>query len=390
LDLIEQSVLTPPLEAYQLNTIRPTRVEINLSKIGANLQQIRQHIPAHTKVMGIVKANAYGHGLTDISKYLESQGVDSLGVGFLEEGIILRNIGIKIPILVLGGVLGYQIKYFVENNLDVTVSSLELAESINSKMEMNGRRARVHLKIDTGMGRIGISPENAPALAEKIVRLSHLDLVGLYSHFATADGNDDDYLYIQLDRFDKAIDRIKKKGIEVEQIHIANSGAIINAPESCYTTVRPGIALYGILPGENCKTNMKLETAFQLKSRIVFIKEVPAGIDISYGRTYTTKKRTRIGTIPIGYGDGYSRLLSNKSSVLIKGRRFPVVGTVTMDQLMIDLDETSDIHVGDEVTLIGSDGNDAITPWEIARIMGTIPYEVLCGISARVPRYYLE
>jgi len=388
LNLIDHSVLTPPLEAYQLNTIRPTRVEIDLSKIGSNVKQIRRQIPAGTKVMGIVKANAYGHGLTDISRYLESSGIDSLGVGFLEEGIILRNVGIKIPILVLGGVLGYQIKLFITNDLDVTVSSLELAESINAMMEANGRSARIHLKIDTGMGRIGISPENAPLLAEKIVKLPHLDLVGLYSHFATSDGNDNEYMYKQLERFDTAVRKIQSKGITVEHIHIANSGAIINAPESYYTTVRPGIALYGITPAEQMNTKMQLQTAFQLKSRIVFIKEIPSGVDISYGRTFTSKKRTRIGTIPIGYGDGYSRLLSNKSEVLIKGRRFPVVGSVTMDQIMVDLDEATDIHVGDDVTLLGTDGTETITPWELARLMGTIPYELFCGISARVPRYY--
>lgn len=390
LNELEHSVLTPPLEAYNLETVRPTRVEIDLSKIGNNLRQVRARIPLGTKIMGIVKANAYGHGLTDVSRYLEAQGVDSLGVGFLEEGIILRKVGVTIPIVVLGGVLGYQIKLFLAHNLEVTVSSLELAETINHMIGQNQARARVHLKIDTGLGRIGISPENAPALAEKIVRLPHLELVGIYSHFATSDGSDNEYMYVQLERFDRALGKIRQNGIEVEQIHIANSGAIIQLPESCYSTVRPGIALYGMTPAENQQTSMRLEPAFHLKSKMVFIKEVQAGVTISYGRTYTTMKRTRIGTIPIGYGDGYSRRLGNRGEVIIKGRRFPVVGAVCMDQIMVDLGDATDVHVGDDVTLIGNDGSEVITPWEVSRIMGTIPYELLCGISARVPRYYFH
>jgi alanine racemase len=388
LSLPEHSVLTPPLEAYHLHTVRPTRVEISLSAIGSNLREIRRAIPVGTGIMAIVKSNAYGHGLTDIARYLEAQSADSLGVGFLEEGIILRNVGVRIPIVVLGGVLGYQIRFFIENDLDVTVSSLELAESINDTMNGSKGKARVHLKIDTGMGRIGISPENAPALAEKIVRLPHLDLVGIYSHFATSDGSDDEYMLHQLERFETALTAIRRLGIEAEQIHIANSGALINAPQSCYTTVRPGILLYGISPSESTGTLIDVQPALRFVSKVVFIKEVPSGTHISYGRTYTTRRRTRIATIPVGYGDGYSRLLSNKSDVLINGTRYPVVGTVCMDQIMVDISDASDIHVGNDVTLIGSEGAESITAWELSRSMGTIPYELCSGISARVPRYY--
>jgi alanine racemase len=364
-----------------------TRAEINITSLRHNFEGIRKKIGFKVKVMGIVKANAYGHGIVEVSRSLEEFGIDCLGVGFQEEGIFLRNHGIKIPILVLGGVLGDQIRQFLEYDLDITVSSVEIAERIEMEVKTNNnRRARVHLKIDTGMERIGVHSSNAPQFIERVLNLKHIDVLGIYSHFATADHKDKTFANEQLSRFKEIIGYLDKAGIDIPFKHIANSGAILDMPESYYTMVRPGIMLYGIYPSRETSESIFLEPVLSFKSKVVFIKEVPAGRSISYGREYTTNKLTRIATIPVGYGDGYSRRLTSRSEVLIRGKRYSVVGTVCMDQLMVDIGLDDVIHVGDDVTLIGVEGKEFISAYNIADKLGTNPYEVLTGITARVPR----
>jgi alanine racemase len=352
--------------------------------------QIRGVTSPGIKIMGIVKANAYGHGLIEISKSLVANGVDYLGVGFLEEGIILRNAGITAPILVLGGVLGSQVREFLENNLEITVSSIEIAERIEHEVQRENRnKARVHLKIDTGMERIGVHAETAQPFVERVSRMPHIDVVGIYSHFATSDERDKSFLNYQLKQFTELLEKIKSSGISIPEIHIASSGAILDSPETFFTMVRPGIVLYGIYPSQETSERFPVEPILTLKSNVVFIKEVATGTSISYGRKYFTKDKMRIATIPVGYGDGYSRGLTNIGEVLIKGQRHPIVGVVCMDQIMVDIGHESDVHVGDEVVLIGSSGNERISVWELALKSGTNAYEFLTGLAARVPRKYL-
>lgn len=341
--------------------MRLTRAEIDLQALRFNYDGIRQHVGRNIKLMGIVKANAYGHGIIEIAHALVSFGIDYLGAGFLEEGILLRKNGIKIPILVLGGVLGEQIRKFLEHDLEITVSSIELANRIEQEAQaVNSKKARVHLKIDTGMERIGVRAENAIQFIEKVASLKHLEIVGIYSHFASSDEKDKTFTYQQLELFDTLLKKISALGLDIPYKHIANSGAILDFPESYYSMVRPGIILYGLYPSTETSQKIKLKPVLSLKSKVVYLKEVPAGVGISYGRSYITSKKTKIATVSIGYGDGYSRRLTNKAEVIIKGKLYPVVGTVCMDQIMIDVGIDTDVHIGNDVILIGKDGDQII------------------------------
>ena len=370
--------------------MRLTRALIDLKSLRDNFEGIRKKIGPTVKVMGIVKANAYGHGIVEVSQALVGFGVDYLGVGFLEEGIELRRNGVGVPILVLGGVLGSHVHEFFEHDLEITVSSLEIAGHINQAAISLGKKATVHLKIDTGMERIGVRSEHAPAFIEAVSRLNHLNVVGLFSHFATSGERDRVFADEQVSRFNDVIEKIGSMGIEIPLTHMANSGAVLDLPEAYFSMVRPGMLLYGAYPTRETTESVPVSPVMQLKSNIVFIKEVPAARSISYGREYFTKDRTIIGTIPVGYGDGYGRRLTHKAEVLVHGRRFPIVGTICMDQIMVDLGLNSEIHVGDEVTLLGTDGNENISVWDLADGISTIPYEVFTGIAARVPRVYIS
>jgi len=371
--------------------MRLTHAEIDLGRLKNNFNMIKKAVSPRVKIMGIVKANAYGHGLVEISKALVSCGVDYLGVGFLEEGIKLRQEGLTAPILVLGGVLGSQVREFLDNNLEITVSSHEIADRIEQEVEReNRKRARIHLKIDTGMERIGVHAENALPFVERVSRMRHLEVVGIYSHLATSDEPDRSFMRYQLKRFTDLLARVKSAGIQIPEVHIASSGAILDSPETYFTMVRPGILLYGVYPSNEKKEHFPVEPILTLKSKIVFLKEVASGTSISYGRKYFTKDKMRIATIPIGYGDGYSRGLTNVGEVVIRGKRFPVVGVVCMDQIMVDVGHDTDIHVGDEVVLIGTNGDENISVWELASKSGTNAYEFLTGLAARVARQYIN
>jgi alanine racemase len=369
-----------------LKDIRPTHAIIDLTAIDYNIRQIR-NIVGPKQIMAIVKANAYGHGILEVSEQAIKSGVEYIGVGFLEEGIFLRQNDIDAPILVMGGILGYQVKKFIQYDLEMTVSSLELAKHINE--EMKKHKARVHLKIDTGMERIGVSYQFAVEFIKRVAMLKNIEIVGLYSHFSTSDESDTGFMHLQLQRFHEVIDQVKMLGIEIPLRHISNSAAIVSNFDCLYELVRPGIMLYGILPTSLNNEKVSLKPALSLISKVVFTKRVKANTAISYNRKYYTEKDTNIITVPIGYGDGYSRLLSNCSEVLIHGKRYPTVGAVCMDQLMVDVDDDV-INFGDEVILLGNMGDNKITAWEIAEKMGTIPYEVLCMINARVPRLYIR
>lgn len=367
--------------------MRLTRAEIDLRALRFNYEGIRKRIGTGVRIMAIVKANAYGHGIIETSKAFVRFGVDYLGVGFAEEGIALRKAGIKVPILVLGGVLGRQIGSFLEHHLEITVSSLDIARQIDEEVRKSGdKRAEVHLKIDTGMERIGVRSENAQKFIDDVCQLPGLSVRGLYSHFATADEADKTFAYEQLHRFEKVVTDAERAGHSIPYVHMANSGAILDMPQSYFTMVRPGIMLYGVYPSRETSESIPLQPVLSLRSAVVFLKEIAAGTSVSYGRRFIAPERTRIATVPVGYGDGFSRGLSGKIAVMIGGKRYPVVGTICMDQLMVDIGMDSPVHVGDDVTLIGADGNGSVGVWEHSETLGTIPYEVLTAISSRVPR----
>ncbi len=376
--------------------MRPTRAEINLTQLKINISEVKKLLNSKPKIMGIVKANAYGCGLVEISKSMVENGIDYLGVGFLEEGIQLRTNGIISPILVLGGVLGDQIEKFLAFDFEITVSSFELAQKINNEVQKNGKRkARIHLKIDTGMERLGVNFKHGVEFVERVARLKNLEIVGIFSHFATADDfyskNKNSFAHIQLQNFNYMLIEINKLKIEIPFKHIANSSATLFNSETHFNLIRPGIIFYGILDKKKTvKNNLNIFPILSFKSKIVFLKEVKKNTSISYGRTFFTNRNSKIATIPVGYGDGYYRTLSNKADVLINGKRCPIVGTICMDQMMVDVTNCVNVHIGDDVVLIGKNQNDEITIEELAKISHTISYEILTNISQRVPRVYLN
>lgn len=363
---------------------RPTWAEINLENLSYNFYQIKKLLSPSTKVMVTVKADAYGHGLIPVSRKLVSCGVDFLGVASIDEGIALRKAGIKLPILVMGLVLKKDLSPIFSYGLTTTVCDEDLASALNNKARALGRRVNVHIKVDTGMGRIGVPPQDAGELVKNIQKMKNLRIEGLFTHFAFADMNREFTLY-QLDLFDKLINRLKNTGIHIPLIHAANSIGLIDYRKSHFNMVRPGLVIYGLHPKENMKINFK--PVLGLKTKIVFVKKVPKGSGISYGHDYITKRKTTIVTLPIGYGDGYPRNLSNRSPVLIAGKRFKVSGRVCMDQVMVDVGPLP-VKVGDEAVLIGTQKKGKITTEELANLSGTIPYEIVCGLGSRIPRVY--
>lgn len=368
--------------------MRPTRAEVDLGALGFNIDQIRKKVGSRTKIMAVVKANAYGHGISEVANAAVAFGVDSLGVAFPEEGLLLRQNGIAGPVVVLAGIAPDQAGPCVDYDLEVAVPSLDIAQCVDDAARRRKKKAKVHLKVDTGMERIGVRAEEAPQFATTVAAMRHLEIVGVFTHFATSDSADKTFAYWQLERFQKAIDEMRAAGVEIPLRHIANSGAILDMPEACYDMVRPGVILYGIYPSKETSESFPVRPVMALRSKVILLKQVPANTSISYGRTYMTGRSTWVATVPIGYADGYSRLLTNKSEVLIRGRRYRTVGVICMDQLMVEVDSSTDVAVGDDVTLIGRDGAESITAWDLADRMNTIPYEILCAISSRVPRVY--
>ncbi len=365
---------------------RPTWAEIDLSCLGFNLTQIKRFVSPEVKIMPIVKADAYGHGLIEVSQYLLSQGIDYLGIATVDEGMILRDSGIGIPLLILGSITPEETEAVLEYNLIPTVCNLEVATRFNNLALQKNRHANVHIKIDTGMGRIGISCQEALDFFLKLKELPNLVIEGIWTHFASAE--EAEFTNTQLNRFNFVLGGLRQLGFNFLYIHAANSTAILRNKESHFNLVRPGLTLYGVYPDASLREIVELKPVMMIKTRTVFLKKVSAGQSISYGRTFITSRESLIATLPVGYGDGYSWLLSNRGVVLVKGMRVPVVGRVCMDQIMIDVTEVPDVKIGEEVVLVGQQGNERITAEELASMATTIPYEVLCKISPRIPRIY--
>ncbi len=370
---------------------RDTVVEVDLDAIKHNIGEFRRHLSSDVKIMAVVKADAYGHGAVSVAKAALSSGVDWLGVAFLDEALELRAAGIKAPILVMGYIPPRGIPVGIEKEISLTISSLEAAEMIVQQVQKKGKKAQVHLKIDTGMGRLGLALEEVIPAIERLKQIQGLHLQGLFTHFATADERDKTHTRTQYRRFSKIITQLREKGITFPIIHTSNSAAAIDLPEYAHNMVRIGIGMYGYYPSADVNHQVvNLQPALSLKTRIVHLKRPSAGEGVSYGRTYLSDGTRWIATLPIGYADGYSRLLSGKGEVLVKGRRVPVVGRICMDQLMIDVTEVMPVSPDEEVVVYGRQGTEAIFASEIANLLSTIPYEITCMISRRVPRIYLE
>jgi alanine racemase len=366
--------------------VRATWVEVNLSRLTKNLQAIRAHV-APAKVMIIVKANAYGHGLAEVAKHLSSSA-DYIGVAVLEEGILLRELGVTAPILVLGGIWGDQLPHYLQHDLTLTASSVERLEQIDTISRQMGLKAKVHLKIDTGMERIGVHYYNAHTILESSLRCSNVEVEGIFSHFANADSSDLAHARLQMERFNEVLQFYKNHSLPMPIRHMANSPAILQLPESYYDMVRPGIILYGVYPSSEIVRTVPVQPALAWKSRVVYFKVVNPGHPVSYGSTWQSDHPVRVVTLPVGYGDGYFRSLSNKTQVLILGKKYPQVGRICMDQMMVNI-ETDSAFNGDEVTLLGELDGESISAQDLADWAGTIPYEVLTNINTRVPRVYI-
>ncbi|MDD5495799.1 MAG: alanine racemase [Candidatus Omnitrophica bacterium] len=365
---------------------RQTWAEVDLKAIEYNFRQVRRLVGNNVKIMAVVKANAYGHGTVEVSEVFERLGVDYLGVATTDEAVRLRDHGVMSPILVLGHVLPSEIKAAVSKDITLTLCGDELLKEIKRETA-GGLKAKVHIKIDTGMGRIGIWHEEALNFIKNLAQHKNIIIEGIYTHFSSA-GRDSFFTTYQLESFEALLSQLEEFDIRIPLKHAANSIATVDFKKSHLNLVRPGLILYGMYPKHTFPKLIKLKPAMSFKTRIVFIKDTPPGRSISYGRSFITQKHTRIATLPVGYADGYGRNLSNKADVLIRAQRAPVIGRVTMDQTMIDVGHVKGVKVGDEVILIGKDGRNEIRMEKLARLAGTIAYEVVCAISNRVPRIY--
>jgi len=371
--------------------VRPTYVEVNLSRLTENYRAI-EHAVAPAKIMPILKANAYGHGLVEVAQHVVSLGAPYLGVAFLEEGILLRQAGITTPILVLGGIIGNQVPLFLQHDLTLAASSVEKLTQIDEAARQMGVRAKVHLKIDTGMERIGVHYYSADSLLEATLSCQHCLVEGIFSHFANADTVVLDSAHLQLDRFNQVLAFYEKRGLEPPPLrHMANSGAILQLPDSHLDMVRAGILLYGVYPAADVAQTIAVRPALTWKSRVVYFKVVLPNHPVSYGSTWQSDHMVRVVTVPVGYGDGYFRRMSGRAQVIIRGKKYPVIGRICMDQMMVNI-EWDSAYNNDEVILLGQaeDESVEIRCEDLAEWAGTIPYEVLTNINTRVPRIYIS
>lgn len=371
------------------NVVRPTMVEVDLGCLADNFRAIKNHTGS-SKIMPILKANAYGHGLVRVGQLMQSIGADYIGVAVLEEGILLRENGVTIPILVLGGILGNQVPHFLKHDLTITASSIDKLKQIDDAAGQIGVKAQVHLKIDTGMERIGVHYYNCEDFLKKSLECSHIVVEGIFSHFANSDSSDPVFAEKQLEHFREVLSFYEKNSIEPPPLkHMANSGAILQLPGSYFDIIRPGILLYGVYPSKEVSKMIKVYPALIWKSSVVYFKVIESGHGVGYNSTWRSDHPVRAVTVPVGYGDGYFRNMSHKAHVLIKGRKYPVIGTISMDQIVVNI-ENNTAYNGDDVILMGRSGDESITCEDLAEWAGTLPYEILTNINTRVPRIYLN
>lgn len=371
--------------------LRPVWAEVNLDKLAHNMREIRR-VSKSKEIMAVVKADAYGHGALDIAPVLLENGADRLAVAVLSEAIELRKGGIKCPIMILGFTPTTFIDELLQYDIEQTVYSLEFAKELSKIARKKNKFAKIHIKIDTGMGRIGYqcTEENVEEI-HKISQFSNIHIEGIFTHFSSADAEDKNYTAKQMEEFNWVYNKLRDKNVIINNIHVSNSAAIIDLPEYHYDIIRPGIIIYGYYPSNEVdKEKIHLKPVMSLKTNVVHLKKVSKGEYIGYGRKFKTTREAIIATLPVGYADGYTRLLFNKAEVIINGEMAPVVGRICMDQCMIDVTDVGCVKIGDEVILIGEDGNNRFDADDAAELLDTISYEIVCMIGKRVPRVYVK
>jgi alanine racemase len=371
-----------------ISTLLPTYATVNLAALAHNLSCIKRYLSPDCEVMAIVKANAYGHGAEDTARALARQGVGRFAVSSLDEGIALRQAGISASVVVLGALFEEQVSDLVAHQLTPVVSGGHILPSLAKAARSHPAPYPIHLKVETGMGRLGFSPEELLSLLDNPLLRSPLQVEGMMTHLADADGKDSTFTERQLGAFRNMVEQIRQRGFTIPLVHAANSAAIVRFPGAHFSLVRPGIMLYGYHTLPATVPPPDLKPVLSLHTTIVQLRNIPQGGTVSYNGTFVATRPTRIAVLPIGYADGYSRQLSHRGSVLIRGRRAPIIGLVCMDMIMVDVTDITQLQVGETVTLIGQQGGESIWADEVAGWIDTIPYEILCGIGSRVPRLY--
>ncbi|MGE4588428.1 MAG: alanine racemase [Acidaminococcaceae bacterium] len=367
--------------------LRNAWAEIDLDAIAHNIREAKKKISKSTKLCAVVKADAYGHGAVQVAQTALAAGADFLSVALLQEAIELRQAAIKAPILILGALQEECAEETVENEISQALFTIDSAKLLSATAVKLGKKAKVHLVIETGMNRIGISPEHAGEFAAEVSVLPGIEIEGIFSHFALADARDKTFCHEQYEKFEKAFSQIRARGIEIAIKHISNSATISELPEMQLNMVRQGITLYGLWPSDDVDRCLDYQPVMKLKTKVIFIKQIERGETVGYGRTFTAERPTKIATLPLGYADGISRKVSNKGYVLLKGKKAPIVGRICMDQFMIDITDIENVEIGDEVLVFGS---KELSADKVAEWTETISYEVLCAVSKRIPRIYIN
>ncbi|MGV8983933.1 alanine racemase [Clostridium sp.] len=371
--------------------LRPVWAEVDLDKLAHNMREIRR-VSKSENIIAVVKADAYGHGAIDVAPVLLQNGANSLAVAVISEAVELRRSGIECPIMILGFTPPNLIDNLLKYNIEQAVYSYEFAKELSKMAQKKNKMAKIHIVLDTGMGRIGYIPnEDSVEEVYNISKLPNIIVEGMFCHFSSADEKDKTYTYDQVKKYDEFYEKLKAKKVNINIRHMANSAAIIDLPETHYEAVRPGIIIYGYYPSEEVsKDKIDLKPVMTLKTNIVHIKILPPGEYVSYGRKFQTERESVIATLPVGYADGYTRLLFEKGKVILRGSFAPVIGKICMDQCMVDVTDIKGVKVGDEVILIGEDGKNKFTADTVAELIGTINYEIVCMVGKRVPRVYIK
>ena len=376
-----------------MKTYSRVYAKIDLDAIAYNMEQMKQNIRPETKVMAVIKADGYGHGAVQIAEMMERWNyIWGFAVATLDEAVVLRTEGIQKPILVLGCVFPDQYMEMLKHEIRMNIYTEEMAESISRMAAREGKTAYMHIKLDTGMSRLGFGiNEQSAETIKRISKMPNVNMEGIFTHFTKADEKDKSFTKKQIQEFVWMTERLKEKNVRFTYEHCSNSAGIIDVPEANFDIVRAGISSYGLYPSEEVdKTNVKLKPALALKSHVAFVKEIERGTPVSYGGTFVAKEKMKIATIPVGYADGYPRSLSNKGYVLIRGKKAPILGRVCMDQFMVDVTQIEGVSFGDKVTMIGKDGNEILPVEVLSELSGRFNYEFVCDLGKRIPRVYVR
>lgn len=376
-----------------MKTYSRVYAKIDLDAIAYNMEQMKQNIRPETKVMAVIKADGYGHGAVQIAEMMERWNyIWGFAVATLDEAVVLRTEGIQKPILVLGCVFPDQYMEMLKHEIRMNIYTEEMAESISRMAAREGKTAYMHIKLDTGMSRLGFGiNEQSVETIKRISKMPNVNMEGIFTHFTKADEKDKSFTKKQIQEFVWMTERLKEKNVRFAYEHCSNSAGIIDVPEANFDIVRAGISTYGLYPSEEVdKTNVKLKPALALKSHVAFVKEIERGTPVSYGGTFVAKEKMKIATIPVGYADGYPRSLSNKGYVLIRGKKAPILGRVCMDQFMVDVTQIEGVSFGDKVTMIGKDGNEILPVEVLSELSGRFNYEFVCDLGKRIPRVYVR